>query len=152
MDIWAVWDLDAIAVAVRASHDFDEVRAARTRAMVRDMRMLRARTKQYKRVVEQARRGGDFETLTTAKKLRDMCRRIVNDCKLQVSEVVDRESVMDSKTRPRDGLASYSYDAYNHRMRQQSVVVSDEFRDAAFPPILDYPEVALLLPDLSKPR
>ena len=148
LNIWSVWDRDADAAAVRELLDYKEVEVAHARAMTRDMRALRKRAKQYKRIAEEARKAGDLKGLTTAKRLRDLCRQIINASQPDVHETIDYEETSDMKDRPRDALASYTYDSYNHVMVRRTMKVSTQVRDTAWPPVLDYPEIAQLLPDL----
>lgn len=145
-----MWDRDTDARAFREQLDYEVLDRARARAMTRDMRALRKREKQYERIVKEARTAGNSEELTTAKKLRDLCRQIINASQHRVSRTIDHEMKSDKKTRPRAALASYVYDWDKHVTKQRSTTVSDQVRDTAWPPVLDYPEIALLLPDLSR--
>lgn len=146
LSIWSVWDRDDEAISVREQLDDDTVLSARASAMARDLRELRRRVKLYKRAVESARRSGDLEALTAAKKVRDLSQRVLNASATDMRLSVDVEEMTDSKSRARDPLISYEYDAYHYRMGQRSVKVSDQLRDAAFPPVLHYSDVASLFP------
>lgn len=150
LNIWSVWYRDADAAAVREQLDPGEVEDARAKALSRDMRALREREKQYKHIVKEARKAGDLGRTTTAKRLRELCRQIINASKRDAYKIIDHEEMRDNKSHPRDALDSYTYDGCAHEMRREPTAVSTQVRDAAWPPVLDYPEIALLLPDLSQ--
>lgn len=150
LNIWSVWYRDADAAAVREQLDPGEVEDARAKALKRDMRALRARAKQYKHIAKEAHKAGDLDGTTTARRLRELCRRILKDSQQDAYKIIDHEEMRDNKSRPRDALDSYTYDGCAHEMRREPTAVSAQVRDAAWPPVLDYPEIALLLPDLSQ--
>lgn len=148
--IWSLWNSDTAAQSAREQMEHELVEAARAAAMIRDMRQLREREKQYSRLVKESRGSNNATERSTAIRLRQVCREIINASQPLFRKTVDPEGMQDLKDGSREALSSYEYDSYGHTMHQRTVTVPDELRDQLWPPVLEYPHVAALLPGLSR--